>query len=86
MNRTGGEVREATAPAAVLPTQIALLTEHPSTAMATDGSPRLADGPSPGVFATPGANRRQLPNYNSLKIKDNFNGKGGTRTLDPGIP
>jgi integrase len=59
MNRTGDEVREATAPAAVLPTQMALLTEHPSTAMATEANPRGTDRPSPGVVATSYANRRQ---------------------------
>jgi hypothetical protein len=70
MNRTGGEVRAATA---VLPTQIAPFTEDPSTAMATEASPRGTDGPSPGVFAISYANRRQPLDYNSLKINKNLN-------------
>jgi integrase len=85
MNRTGGEVREATAPTAVLPTQIALFTKYQSAAIATEASPCGADGPNWGVFATSYATRRQPLDHNQLKINKNFNGKGGTRTLDPGI-
>ena len=54
MNRTGGEVREASAPTAVLPTQIAPFSEYPSTAIATEASPHGTD-----AFATGYANRRQ---------------------------
>jgi hypothetical protein len=81
MNRTGGEVREATTPTAVLAAQIAPFAEYPSTAIATEASPRETDEASPGVFATGYANKWQPLDYNLLKSKENFNGKGGTRIV-----
>jgi hypothetical protein len=69
MNRTGGEVREATTPTVVLPTQISAFTECPVTAMPTAASPCGIDGPSPRVFATSYANRRQPLNYNLILME-----------------
>jgi hypothetical protein len=50
-NRTGGEVREATAPAAARPTPIGSFPECPSTTIPIDARPREAEGLRPGGFA-----------------------------------
>jgi len=85
MNRTDGDARKTAEPSATLATRITPSPECPSPAIPDGASPRAADRPSPGVIASGYANSRRPLNHNSLKLKDHFYGKGGTRTLNPGI-